>query len=197
MFTRSDKTSRGRRAQPVALWACGWLAMSLPSPETVAAENGHVAVRVEGEGAEAIKARIVAALPSGIDAIDAPQLDEELSRQGLGDLAAAIAGGKRRPVLVKKLRRVDWTIGVDAIIVASVVAGGRKGFGELELLVVLVCRPMRRSTRRCPSIKKGAAPLRQLKNLLETAFEGLRGEAAAADEGTAQEKGEGAGASSG
>jgi hypothetical protein len=162
-----------------------WTVVSLSSPKTSAAEALHVAVKIDGTGGDEISAQIVAALPEGFEAIDSAAVAEELSRRKLDDMAAALGDASRRPVLIKKIHRVERALKADALIAGSVVAGERKNSLELQLVIVLVEQEDAAFDETLVLNNKGLIPARRLKRLLEIALEPLRQAASAEKEGAA------------
>ena len=159
--------------------------MSLSSPKASAAENLHVAVKIDGAGGDEIGAQIVAALPEGFEAIDGAAVAEELSRRKLDDWAAALGDASRRPALIKKIHRVERALKADALIAGSVVPGKRKDSLELELIVVLVEQADAAFDETLVLNKKGLIPVRRLKSLLDIALAPLRQAASAEKKGGA------------
>lgn len=184
--TRPLKSRRASKA--AALWCVCVIAGIGAGQGAAAAPNGQVVIRVKGPHSERLSAQITSALPPGVDAVDAAQSVERLSEKGLDELSAGVAGGKRRPALVKKLRHAAWASGAGAFIAGSVTPGDHTRHGELHLFVVWAKQNEAALDETLQLDQEGGAPARQLKDLLATALEGVRTDPAPTDEQVATEE---------
>jgi hypothetical protein len=173
--SRRDRALVRRRCLRTAfLLSC--CAMFSPAGGSASAAAARVAIAIDGAGADDLFPELVEALPAGIGMIETSRMTDVLSRQGIDDVGAAIGDRKRRPALIKKLRKVARAIRADAVMVGTMLGTGRNSPGELQLIVLNASRDevvLDESVK----LKKGAGPrARQLRNLLAVALEGVGGE---------------------
>jgi hypothetical protein len=118
-------------AAPLAAFIAA--AALLTSGDAEAAKKS-IAVHVEGPNADAVRSKITAIVPKGLDVVDASTFDGELAKAGQKQLGPAITAAKQRDKLVKAVRKAADAAHADAVIVART----RKVKGAEEVFVLLV-----------------------------------------------------------
>jgi hypothetical protein len=167
--------------------------MFAPGARSAFAAAARVAIAIDGAGSDDLLTELVAALPAGISVVEASRMTDALSRQGIDDVGAATVDRKRRPSIIKKLRKVARVTRADALIVGTTLGAGRNAAGELQLIVWITSRD-EIALDESVKLKKGAAPrARQLRSLLDAALEGIGGDSeteTTAEDGTEAESGD-------
>jgi hypothetical protein len=131
-----NRIRKGGGARGRGLWLASLLVTALFwSAAANAAAKPTVAVLAVGPGAEAVRAEVVAALPSSADVVDKAALTSALSQRHIA-VTKALKGGQRSQAFISAVHSATIALGADAVILVE--ARARKGKPSGEYVVVAV-----------------------------------------------------------
>ena len=122
----------------ILAWIAVFVAIALPPAQAWAAGSPKaIAIYVEGNDADAVRAAMVAIVPERLRIIDASVFADALGKEGhRGSFGPALTQPKQREKALGRLRRAAAAIGADEVIAAR--ANKKSGPGGLVVTVLLI-----------------------------------------------------------